>query len=470
MNRKIILLLSIYILFFKVVTTKANSSKEIQPDPKPREIYTQFCSTCHGEKVEAFVDRQWKHGNSKEKLIASITNGYPDKGMPSWKGKIKPKEIEKLAELIVESLKTVDQYRFENQIKSNVFEQKSLTVKLDTIATGIESAWGFAQLPDYSFVISDRAGKMYRVNNKVKTLIKNVPEVLAEGQGGLLDLELHPNFETNNYIYFSYSKFKNESGKKLSTTAIARAKLVNNSLESFEDLFVAEPYTKSEYHYGSRIQFDKDNYMFFSVGERGNKDDNPQTIANHLGKIHRLNDDGSIPKDNPFVNQDAAKGSIFSYGHRNPQGLAYNPKTNELWETEHGPRGGDEVNIIKKGANFGWPVISYGINYDGTTFTNISEKEGMEQPEIYWIPSIAPSGTVFNHGDKYPEWQGDLFVGSLRFKYLNRCVIKNNKIVEQEKLLVNLGRLRNVKMGRDGYMYVGVETPGAVYRLVPVRK
>jgi aldose sugar dehydrogenase len=473
-NRKLLLLVSLCVFLFSFIATK-NNEKEIAKNNlelnKPREIYTQYCSTCHGEKVEAFVDRQWKHGNSKSNLIASITKGYADKGMPSWKDKLKPKEIEGLADLIIESLKTVEQYRFENKIKSNVFEHKSLTIKLDTVLTGIESAWGFVQLPDYSFIISDRAGQLIHVNqDKTKTIISNVPEVLSEGQGGLLDVEIHPDYINNHYVYLSYSKFKSENGKKLSTTAIARAKFENNSLIDFKDIFIAEPYTKSEYHYGSRIQFDKDNYMYFSVGERGNKDDNPQSLGNHLGKIHRLKDDGTIPSDNPFVNSENQMASIFSYGHRNPQGLVYNPKTNQMWETEHGPRGGDEVNIIKKGANFGWPVISYGINYDGTTFTNITKNEGMEQPETYWIPSIAPSGLAFNFGDKYPEWQNDLFVGSLRFKYLNRCVVKDNKIIEQEKLLVNIGRLRNIKMGKDGYLYVGVETPGAVYRLLPVRK
>jgi aldose sugar dehydrogenase len=227
------------------------------------------------------------------------------------------------------------------------------------------------------------------------------------------------------------------------------------------------PYTKTKHHFGSRIVFDKNGYLFFSVGERGMEKEFPQSTENDNGKIHRLNDDGTIPKDNPFVNDSKNRGSIYSYGHRNPQGLTLNKETGEIWEHEHGPRGGDEVNIIKKNANFGWPVISYGINYDGKPITNISKKEGMEQPEIYWIPSIAPSGMTFVNSDKYPAWKGSLMVGSLRFNYLNRCIVKNNKIIGQEKLLINVGRMRNVEMGSDGYLYVSIENPGTVFRLRP---
>jgi len=216
------------------------------------------------------------------------------------------------------------------------------------------------------------------------------------------------------------------------------------------------------------MEFDREGYLYFSVGDRGNRDRNPQTLDNHCGKIHRVNDDGSIPEDNPFAGTEGAMASIYSYGHRNPQGVIMHPETGEIWTHEHGPRGGDEINVINPGKNYGWPVISYGINYDGTIFTSSTEEEGMEQPLHYWVPSIAPCGMDFITGDRYPQWEGNLLVGSLKYQYLNMCVIKDGKVVSEEMLLKNIGRLRNVKMGPDGYIYVGVEEPGTIYRLVPV--
>jgi aldose sugar dehydrogenase len=438
-----------------------NNTVASAPDTKTEKIYTQYCSSCHGEKVEAFVDRTWKHGKSKAEIVASITNGYVDLGMPTWKPIIEAKDIDKLADLIVKNIANVDQYKVSNKPTSNIFKSDGMTVSLDTIATGFESPWGFAQLPNGQYLITDRAGVLYLVdNNRNKTIIKDIPKALAEGQGGLLDIELHPNFVDNGWVYLSYSKFKEENGTKLTTTAIVRGKLNGTSFTEAQEIFEAQPYTKTKHHFGSRIVFDKNGYLFFSVVF-------PQSTENDNGKIHRLNDDGSVPKDNPFVNDSKNRGSIYSYGHRNPQGLTLNKETGEIWEHEHGPRGGDEVNIIKKNANFGWPVISYGINYDGKPITNISKKEGMEQPEIYWLPSIAPSGMTFVNSDKYPAWKGNLMVGSLRFNYLNRCIVKNNKIVGQEKLLVNVGRMRNVEMGSDGYLYVSIENPGTVFRIKP---
>jgi glucose/arabinose dehydrogenase len=203
------------------------------------------------------------------------------------------------------------------------------------------------------------------------------------------------------------------------------------------------------------------------MGERGQEKVFPQDLETAPGKIHRIKDDGSIPADNPFVGKGKAVASVYSYGNRNPQGMTMDPVTGLIWETEHGPRGGDELNLIQSGANYGWPVITYGINYDGKPISAISKKEGMSQPVTYWIPSIAPSGLTFVTGDKYPAWKGSLLVGSLRFNHINRCVMKDNKVVSQEKILLNIGRTRNVEMGRDGYIYVGIEGPGTVFRVIP---
>jgi len=230
-------------------------------------------------------------------------------------------------------------------------------------------------------------------------------------------------------------------------------------------LYKATPNTTKGQHFGSRIAFDNKGYLYFSIGERGNRDENPQDITRDGGKIYRLNDDGSIPSDNPFVNKEGAKTAIYSYGHRNPQGLLKHPKTGEIWNHEHGPKGGDEINIVKKGANYGWPVITYGVNYSGTDITDKTEMEGMEQPIHYWVPSIAPSGMAFITSDKYKGMEGDLLVGSLKFQYLEHLIMDGNKVVDRVKLLPEIGRVRDVKEGPDGYIYIAVEGKG-IYKLV----
>lgn len=439
----------------------------------PAKIYTEKCASCHGEKVEAFVDRQWKHGNKKSDLIKSISKGYTDFGMPAWEEVIPQKDIEAVADLIIESLKTVEQYSFSKEKKKSdgpaVFTSAGMTVALDTIATGFSSPWGFDQLPDGSILITDRSGALYKVDaagNKSK--ITGIPDVVAEGQGGLLDIALHPKYNENGWLYLSYSKLKTDGGKKLTATAVVRGKIKGDQFVESQEIFVALPYTSTRHHYGSRLVFDKKGDLFISVGDRGQEKIFPQDIATQHGKIHRIHDDGRIPKDNPFVGKANAASSVYAYGVRNPQGMTMDPSTGLIWETEHGPRGGDELNIIKSGTNYGWPVITYGINYDGKPISPISKKEGMQQPITYWIPSIAPSGLTFVTGDKYPSWKGNILAGSLRFNYVNRCIIKDNKVVDQEKILLNIGRVRNVEMGKDGYIYVAVEGPGAVYRLKPM--
>lgn len=469
MKNRILSAFGLIVFGLGIMSLTNENSTVIVDEKKALKNYTQYCASCHGEKVEAFVDRNWKHGKTKDDFVQSITKGYTDLGMPAWGEILSKEEINDLAALINKNLATVDQYKFSNKPKSNIFISEGMTVQLDTIATGFESPWGFVQLPDMTYLISDRKGVLYHVDqHKTKTEVKGIPAVMAKGQGGLLDIELHPNYEQNGWIYLSYSKFKIENGTTLTATAIVRGKLKNNEFVEQQELFVSQPYTKTFHHFGSRIAFDKKGYLYFSVGERGMEKEFPQFTNNDNGKIHRLHDDGSIPKDNPFVGKDPNEfhHSIFSYGQRNPQGLTLNPTTGDIWETEHGPRGGDEINIIKSGKNYGWPTITYGIGYDGKPISNISKKEGMEQPITYYLPSIAPSGLTFVTGDKYPAWKGNLLIGSLRFNYLQRVEIKDNKVVNQEKVLLNIGRMRNVEMGRDGYIYVGVENPGMVFKLV----
>ena len=233
-----------------------------------------------------------------------------------------------------------------------------------------------------------------------------------------------------------------------------------------EVLYKAAPNTRRGQHFGSRITFDKEGYIYFSVGDRGNRDINPQDITKDGGKIYRLHDDGKIPKDNPFVGKENAKEAVYSFGHRNPQGMEINPFTGEIWTHEHGPQGGDEINIIIKGRNYGWPKASYGINYSGTKFTDKTTIAGMENPIHHWTPSIAPSGMAFVSSDKYPNWKGNLLVGSLKFQYISNCTLKNGKVIKEEKILEGLGRVRSIEQGNDGYLYAGIERLGIV-RILP---
>ena len=437
----------------------------------PAGNYANFCASCHGEKMDAFTDRQWKHGSNVNDLVISIKKGWINEGMPAFEKAFTDKEIRELAEYIKKGIQNVATFNFDSEPVTGTFKSDKLTVKLDTIATGIDVPWGMAFLSDGSLLATERGGKMYHIANKKKQEITGVPEVLAEGQGGLMDIALSPNFKTDNLIYFSYSKPKKENGKTLATTAVMVAKLEGNSLTNQKIIFEALPYAPTRHHYGSRLVFDGKGHLFVSVGERGNEQQNPQQLDNNqLGKIHRINTDGTIPADNPFKDKNGKPTSIYCYGNRNPQSLAFNPWTNDLWETEHGPRGGDEINIIKPGNNYGWPKTSYGINYNGTTITDKATAPGITDPILYWLPSIAPSGMAFVTGSKYNAWKGALLVGSLRFKYLNLCYLDGNKVIKEEKLLKNIGRVRDVRLAPDGFIYVAVEKPAsAIYRLAPVK-
>lgn len=337
----------------------------------------------------------------------------------------------------------------------------------EVVVSELTIPWGFVFLPDGSMLINEKEGKMIHFKDGNKTEVQGLPKISNRGQGGLMDIALHPNYSENGWIYIIYASPEGEGNG--GNTALMRAKLENNSLTNKELLYKATPNTTKGQHFGSRIVFDNDGYLYFTIGDRGDRDVNPQDITRDGGKVYRLNDDGSIPADNPFINEPNAKKAIYSYGHRNPQGMVLHPVTGAVWTHEHGPKGGDEINIIKKGANYGWPVISYGINYVGTKFTDITEKEGMEQPLHYWDPSIAPSGMAFIASDIYPDWKGDLLVGSLKFQYVDKVVLKDGKVVKEERFLDGLGRVRTINQGPDGYIYVGIENLGIV-KLLPNKK
>lgn len=339
-------------------------------------------------------------------------------------------------------------------------------VKYDLVTADLINPWGMVFLPNGEMLVTEKEGRIVRIKNG-QIIDKNVqggPESVRQGQGGLMDIGLHPDFENNQWVYFTYASNEGEGSGAM--TAVSRAKWNGESFTDHTQLYKGSPNTRAGQHFGSRLSFDHEGYLYFSIGDRGNRDQNPQDITRDGGKIYRLHDDGRIPDDNPFKDLRGAREAIFSYGHRNPQGMATHPETGDIWTHEHGPRGGDEINLIRKGKNYGWPVISYGINYSGTSFTDITEKEGMEQPINYWVPSIAPCGLDFLTSDRYPGWKGNLIVGSLKFNYLVRCELEGNKIVKQERIAEGIGRVRSVKQGPNGYLYVGVEGRG-LYKLTP---
>ncbi len=349
-----------------------------------------------------------------------------------------------------------------------IIESEGAKLKVETVTDSITIPFGMDFLPDGRLLVTDRVvGNMVVVNTETgaKELVQGVPAVLGQGDCGLLDVLVHPDYQTNGWIYFSYT----EGDTTSNTMVVDRAKLDGLKLVQRERLFTALPYYRRPLHHGTRLVL-KDGYLFFGMGEKTDLKDSAQTLSNHLGKIIRIHEDGRVPDDNPFVNTPNAKPEIWSYGHRNPNGLTINPSTGELWEHEHGPKGGDEINIIKPTLNYGWPVVTYGVNYDDTPVgEGLTEKEGMEQPFYYYKPSIAPSGMQFYTSDVIPAWKGNLFIGAMVLKHLNRLVIENNKVVKEERLLTDKNwRVRSVKQGPDGYLYLGVDG-GKILRIMPIQ-
>ena len=340
----------------------------------PKADYKTYCASCHGDEMKTFIDRKWRYGNSWNEVFNSIKFGNEDDGMPAYKEVLSDKNIRELTDYILKSIEGKTKEEFNETVDlTGIIQSEEQKFRLDTVVTSLSIPWGMTFLPDGTMLITERDGQLLSFKDKKLTKVEGVPAVKARGQGGLLDVEIHPNFQENNYIYLSYSK-PDKSGDK-ATTAVMRATFKDNKLSNQKVIFEALPYWSTRHHYGSRLEFDKDGYLFVTVGDRGKRDVNPQNLDNHCGKVHRIHDDGAIPKDNPFVNEANAKKSIYSYGHRNPQGMSLHPETGVMWAHEHGPRGGDEMNLIQKGKNYGWPVISYGINYVGTKFTELTEQE-----------------------------------------------------------------------------------------------
>lgn len=341
-------------------------------------------------------------------------------------------------------------------------------IKVDTLTNTLENPWGMTWLGDGRMLVTERKGEILIFENDSLTgeKVQGLPEVHAVNQAGLLDIAVHPKYAENGWIYIAYAQNFPDS---TAATTIMRFKLEGNTASQQEELIVAGPPWKGGRHFGSRIVFDNEGYLYFSNGDKGNIPMNAQDLTNAHGKIHRIHDDGKIPTDNPFVNTPGAIPSIWSYGNRNPQGLIFDKANNRLWEVEHGPMGGDELNLIEKGKNYGWPVISYGMNYDGTVLTEITEKEGMEQPVTYYVPSIATCGMTLVTSDKYPAWKGNILIGALAKMHINRVEMNGTTAGAKEIMLQDIGRVRQVSESPDGYIYAITEGTGLLIKLIPIR-
>jgi len=346
-------------------------------------------------------------------------------------------------------------------------------IYLEKIVDGIDIPWGISFINKDEILITDKKGILYHVKNNKKTVVEGVPKVVENRQGGLLDVEVDKNFDKNNRIFITTSNSSNNT--RDSNTALYSANYSNFKLSNLKLLYKANPDSDQYRHYGGKILVD-DKYIYFTVGDRAGRDIYPQDLTKDGGKLYRLNLDGTIPKDNPFYNMKNAKKAVWSYGHRNPQGIIFGIEPGDIMLHEHGPRGGDEINIIRERdsireeplltRNYGWPLVSNGINYNGTSFTDLTSLEGTESPSYFWTPSIAPSGMVMLTSDVYNGWKGNLFVGSLRFRYLERIELIGNYVYKREKLLDRVGRVREVVQGPDGYLYVGIEKKG-IFKIIP---
>jgi glucose/arabinose dehydrogenase len=402
--------------------------------------------------------------------MRSVKFGHPHHGMPSWGAVLADAEIDTLVGYL---LKEEARLGITKPPIPATLETQDYLVQVEVLGEGLETPWSIAFISAGKALVTEKSGRLRFLENGTLSAdsVVGIPEVRSNGQGGLLDVATDPDYHNNGWIYLSFShpidKVEGED-QAPAMTSIVRGHIVDNTWKDQEILFEAphDSYRTAGHHFGSRIVFDPQGHLYFSIGDRG-AGDHAQDTGKPNGKIHRIKTDGQIPADNPFVKKAGALPSIYSYGHRNPQGLAIHPQTGEVWATEHGPLGGDELNLIRPGLNYGWPVISYGINYNGEIITEIDRKEGMEQPIYYWKPSIAVCGLDFYSGDLFPKWKNQLMVGALKFEELQLLDIEKDRVMYQQTLLKNAGRVRDVSTGPDGAIYVVLNSPDVVLRLSP---
>ena len=448
------------------------------------DLYAENCASCHGSGVDggsaaSLFDDDWSHGADRAQIKRNIVMGIESAGMPGFEGAMSEPELASLMSYVLDM--PAPQTKTEvltKGLKPGVAAIADLTPAIDEIENmadsleiedflvGLDEPWGFTFLSQDEVLVTEKRGNLWlATSDGQKTEIKNTPIVNKGGQGGLLDVALDPDYDENKWVYLTYSHpLSGKSGPSM--TKLVKGRIVDSNWMEEQVLFQAksEHYVDTKYHYGSRITFDDAGHVYFSIGDRGKKDQAQDTNLPN-GKIHRLKTDGTIPEDNPFLS--SAYPSIYSFGNRNPQGLIWHPDTAVLWSTEHGPKGGDELNDIFSGKNYGWPEISYGINYNGTELTPYKTKPGMEQPASQWTPSIAVCGLDVYSGDLFPAWKGRLLAGSLAYQSLRLVQVNGDQYVDEIEILKDKGRIRDVTTGPDGAIYVAL--PTKIVRLSPAK-
>jgi glucose/arabinose dehydrogenase len=439
-------------------------------------LYAERCASCHGRDMsggnaQSMLDGVWQFGSDDWDLTRNIKHGIAANGMPAYGATFSDDQIAALVRHIKETAAKAGAKR---PPLPTAIAAREYDVRVEKWLDGVASPWALTfHTADFA-LLTERDGRLRVVEGgKLRPqAVDGTPAVLQVGQGGLMDVAFDPDYAKNGWVYLTYSEGLPGSGKPApgaehpAMTCLVRGKIDGNRWVENQLLWRAKPehFRSKMFHFGSRIAFDREGLLYFSVGERGHQED-AQDPHRPNGKIHRVNRDGSIPADNPFA--DGAKGlaSVWSFGHRNPQGLALHPSTGVLWETEHGPMGGDEVNVVRRGANYGWPVATYGVNYDGKIVTEATGGEGIEQPILFWAPSIAVCGIDFVRGDEFPRWRDNLLVTGLGHEELRRLVLVGERVLHQEVLLKNAGRVRDVACGPDGAIYAVLNNPDVVLKL-----
>ena len=442
------------------------------PDAKGEELYREFCSKCHGSNLEggnapSLVDGIWMYGLDK---IRNITFGIAQQGMPAFGDALSKDQIEAISRFIDESAHSLGAARPPIPDTLYTYDYDILVQKW---VEGLEIPWAIAFVDSTTTLITERTGRLRIVQYGVLSpkAVENTPAVIAQSQGGLMDVAIDPDHGQNGWVYLAYSHALVDTSQTRppAMTRIARGRIREGKWHDHEVIYDApnDTYQSTRHHYGSRIVFDSSGNLYFSVGDRGRSGE-AQDLSKPNGKIHRILPDGNIPTDNPFTADVEALTTIFSYGHRNPQGLAVHPVTGEVWSAEHGPMGGDEINIVRRGDNYGWPKITYGRNYNGTLVSQHERLPGMVQPVLFWRPSIAVCAVEFYQGRSFGKWENRLLVSALAYEEVRLLAIENNRVIHQEVILKNAGRVRDVTNGPDGAIYVVLNSPGTVLRLTPI--
>jgi len=441
--------------------------------------FTQVCANCHGANgsggsAPSLLDDTWAHGGSDAEIAASIKNGWPGTPMPPFGATLNEQDIRAMVvyirELRARAAASPLSRTGPPPLPTGVVTSELQSFRIEPVVDGLENPWDAEILPDGALLVPERPGRLRIVRNGVAgPPITGLPKIWVKQDGGLMDVALHPDYARTGWVYLGFTE-TGGSAEGASTTRVIRGKIKDGAFVEQQDLFKApqDLYWPDNTHFGLRFFFDKSKHLFYSIGDRGHLD-TAQDLKSPYGKIHRVNDDGTVPKDNPFVTTPGAIKTIWSYGHRNPQGIDVDPKSGLMWATEHGPRGGDELNLIEKGKDYGWPTVTHGINYDGTPMTkdSVTHAEGMVDPVLHWTPSIAVSGITFYRGDKFPKWKGNLFAVGLAGQQVARLEINGGKVTHQETLLRGFGRIRAVVNAPDGTLYLVFDTPGKIVRLVP---